>query len=113
MKKCVLCIPSPFSSSESSSLLYLWQSVKSAVLHSAAGSIRLYSDSQNLNSITKSVYLQNVTKCSMYYQGEKKRGGRGEKLQNVLPDPATFSKSTSIKSYWPTKTVYKHYILIL
>jgi len=29
----------------------------------------------------------------------KEKGGRGEKLQNVLPDPATFSEITSIKSY--------------
>jgi hypothetical protein len=28
-------------------------------------------------------------------------------LQNVLPDWATFSKSTGIKSYWPTRTVNK------
>jgi hypothetical protein len=28
-------------------------------------------------------------------------------LQNVLPDPATFSKSTSTESYWPTRTVNK------
>jgi hypothetical protein len=34
----------------------------------------------------------------MYYQGEeKKKEWRG--IANVLPDPATFSKSTSIKSY--------------
>jgi hypothetical protein len=55
--------------------------VKSAALHIAAGSIRLYSDSQNLNSITKSLHLQNVTKCSMYYQGEeKKKRGRGGEI---------------------------------
>jgi hypothetical protein len=36
----------------------------------------------------------------MYYQEEeKKKRGRGQKLQNVLPDPATFSEITSIKSY--------------
>jgi hypothetical protein len=53
--------------------------VKSTALHIAAGSIRLYSDSQNLNIITKSLHLHNVTKCSMYHQEEeKKKGGKGE-----------------------------------
>jgi hypothetical protein len=52
--------------------------VKIVALHIAAGSIRLYSDSQNLNSITKFLNLQNVTKCSMYYPGEeKKKRGKG------------------------------------
>ena len=109
MKTRVLCILSPFSfSSEGSSLLYLWQSVKSSALHIAAGSIRSYNDSQNLNTITKSLHLHNVTTCSMYHQEEGNKREGGEKLQNILPDPATFSEITSIKYYWPTKTGNKH-----